>query len=138
MLCVKKNERYDCKNARQIKKKTMQCMRILNAKNARQIKKKIWSKTQKLKIFQFRSVEHRLNTNRVRQRAMIKNQGIFNRSKNTFDRSKFQKFEFFEKQQKIMQKPLNPNNFMNEMHENEFKSFSKTLILNPELQNKIF
>ena len=37
-----------------------------------------------------------------------------------------------------MQKPLNPNNFMNEMHENEFKSFSKTLILNPELQNKIF
>ena len=28
---------------------------------------------------------------------MIKNQGIFDRLKNTFDRSKFLKFEFFEK-----------------------------------------
>ena len=37
-----------------------------------------------------------------------------------------------------MQKPLNPNNFMNGMHENEFKSFSKTLILNPELQKQDF
>ena len=27
---------------------------------------------------------------------------------------------------------------MNEMHENEFKSFSKTFVFNLELQNKIF
>ena len=64
--------------------------------------------------FQFRSVKHRSNTNRVKQRAMIKNQEIF------------WNFEFFEKLHKIMQKQLNPSNFMNEMHENEFKCFSKT------------
>ena len=67
---------------------------------------------------------------------MIKNQGIFDK-KNTFDRSKFWKFEFFEKLSKIMQKHLNPSNFMNEMHQNEFKSFSKTLVFNPKLQNKV-
>ena len=37
-----------------------------------------------------------------------------------------------------MEKTLNPNNFMNEMHENEFKSFSKTFFFNPELQNTDF
>ena len=44
----------------------------------------------------------------------------------------------FEKLQKIMQKQLNPSDFMNEMHENEFKCFSKTWFFNPKLQNKIF
>ena len=63
--------------------------------------------------FQFRSVKHRSNTNRVKQRAMIKNQEIF------------WNFEFFEKLHKIMQKQLNPNNFMNEMHETEFNVFQK-------------
>ena len=48
------------------------------------------------------------------------------------------KLNFFEKLQKIMQYPLNPNNFMNEMHENEFKFFFKTFVFNLELQNKIF
>ena len=37
-----------------------------------------------------------------------------------------------------MQKTLNQKNFMNEMHENEFKCFSKTLEFNLELQNKDF
>ena len=37
-----------------------------------------------------------------------------------------------------MQKTLNPNNFMNEMHENEFKSFSKTIFFNPEFQKQDF
>ena len=37
-----------------------------------------------------------------------------------------------------MQKTLNPKNFMNEMHENEFKSFSKTFVFNLKLQNKVF
>ena len=32
-----------------------------------------------------------------------------------------------------MQKTLNPNNFMNELDENEFKSFSKTFVFNPKL-----
>ena len=33
-----------------------------------------------------------------------------------------------------MQKTLKPNNFINEMHENEFKIFSKTFVFNPEFQ----
>ena len=37
-----------------------------------------------------------------------------------------------------MQKLLKPSNFMNEMHENEFKSFSKTFVFNPKLQKKDF
>ena len=37
-----------------------------------------------------------------------------------------------------MQKTLNPNNFMNEIHENEFKSFSKTFVFNLELQKQVF
>ena len=37
-----------------------------------------------------------------------------------------------------MQKTLKPNNFMNEMHENEFKSFSETFVFNPKLQKNIF
>ena len=86
-----------------------------------------------MKIFQFQLVKHRSNTNRVRHRAMIKNQGIFDRSKNTFDRLKFWKFEFLKKLQKIIQKHLNPSNFINEMHENEFKIFPQTLVFNPEL-----
>ena len=57
--------------------------------------------------------------------AMIKNEGIFDQSKNTFDQSKFQKFEFFEKLQKITQKQLNPSNFMNEMHVMSLNVFKK-------------
>ena len=34
--------------------------------------KKNWSKTYKLKIFQFRSVEHRSNTNQVRHKQASK------------------------------------------------------------------
>ena len=62
----------------------------------------------------------------------------FNKLKNTFDRLKFWNIGFFKKQQKFLQKTLNPNNFMNEMHENEFKSFSKTFVFNPELQKQNF
>ena len=32
-----------------------------------------------------------------------------------------------------MQKTLKPINFINKMHESEFKSFSKTFVFNPEL-----
>ena len=44
------------------------------------MKKKIGKKHRNWKFFQFRSIEHRLNINQVRLRAMIKNQGIFDRS----------------------------------------------------------
>ena len=37
-----------------------------------------------------------------------------------------------------MQKLLKPINFMKEMHENKFKSLSKTFVFNPKLQNKNF
>ena len=37
-----------------------------------------------------------------------------------------------------MQKTLNSKNFMNEMHENEFESFSKTFVFNPKLQKQDF
>ena len=37
-----------------------------------------------------------------------------------------------------MQKTLKSNNFMNEMHENEFESFSKTFVFNPKLQKQYF
>ena len=37
-----------------------------------------------------------------------------------------------------MQKPLKPTYFMNEMHEYEFKSFSKTHEFNPDLPKTSF
>ena len=45
---------------------------------------------------------------------------------------------FWKKCRRLCKKQLNPSNFMNEMHENEFKCFSKTWVFNPELQNKVF
>ena len=38
----------------------------------------------------------------------------------------------------MQKKKINPNNFMNEMHENKYKSFSKTFVFNPELQKQDF
>ena len=57
----------------------------------------------------------------------------FNQSSNKFDWSKIWKNQIFEKQSKFMQKLLKAWYFMNEMHEYEIKSFSKTLELNPNL-----
>ena len=71
---------------------------------------------------------------------------IFDRSKNrtyrnkqrltnifncNFDRLKFWKNQFFEKQSKIMQKFLKALKFMNYMHEYEMKCFSKTQVVKP-------
>ena len=56
----------------------------------------------------------------------------------SIDRSKFWKFEFLKNRRRLYRKQLNPSNFMNEMHENEFKCFSKTWVFNLELQNKVF
>ena len=129
------NEKYDCKTTRLIQKKN--AMHV-NPKYKWFMKKKIGKKHRNWKFFQFRSIEHRLNINQVRLRAMIKNQGIFDRSKNTFNRLKFWKFEFLKNRRRLYRKQLNPSNFMNEMYENEFKCFSKTWVFNLELQNKVF
>ena len=37
-----------------------------------------------------------------------------------------------------MQKQLNPSDFMNEMHENEFKSFSKNICFQPRTSKTKF
>ena len=44
----------------------------------------------------------------------------------------------FEKQSNLMQKLLKAQYFMNEMHEYEIKSFSKTLKFNPDLPKTRF
>ena len=44
----------------------------------------------------------------------------------------------FEKQSNLMQKLLKAQYFMNEMHEYEIKSFSKTLEFNPDLPKTRF
>ena len=44
----------------------------------------------------------------------------------------------FEKQSNLMQKLIKAQYFMNEMHEYEIKSFSKTLKFNPDLSKSSF
>ena len=48
------------------------------------------------------------------------------------------KIKFFKKQSNLMQKLLKAQYFMNEMHEYEIKSFSKTLEFNPDLPKTSF
>ena len=48
------------------------------------------------------------------------------------------KNQLFEKQNNLMQKLLKAQYFMNEMHEYEIKSFSKTLEFNPDLPKTSF
>ena len=48
------------------------------------------------------------------------------------------KIKFFKKQSNLMQKLLKAQYFMNEMHEYEIKSFSKTLEFNPDLPKTNF
>ena len=81
------NERYDRKTARWIQKNNATHVNP----NHKGCMKKFWSKTEKLKIFQFRSIEHRSNTNRVRQDQTKNFNRNFDRSKNTLDRSKIWK-----------------------------------------------
>ena len=58
----------------------------------------------------------------------------FDRSRDRFDRSKIWKNQIFEKQRILMQKLLKAHSFINEMHEYEIKSFSKTLEFNPDFR----
>ena len=46
------------------------------------------------------------------------------------------KIEFLKNNKSFMQKTLKPTYFMNEMHEYDFKSFSKTLEFNPDLSKQ--
>ena len=78
-----------------------------------------------------RLIQHQSSTDRKRQRLTNIFNCNFDWSKKKFDRSKFWKYQFFEKQSKIMQKLLKALNFMNHMHEYEMKCFSKTHVLNP-------
>ena len=48
------------------------------------------------------------------------------------------KNQLFEKQNNLMQKFLKAQYFMNEMHEHEIKSFSKTLDFNLDFPKTIF
>ena len=48
------------------------------------------------------------------------------------------KIKFLKKHSNLMQKLLKAQYFMNEMHEYEIKSFSKTLELNPDLPKTSF
>ena len=100
--------------------------------------KKNQSKTQKLKIFQFRSIEHRSNTNRAKQILTKNCYRNFDRSRDRFDRSKIWKNQFFEKQSILMQKLLTSQCFMNKMHEYEMKSFQKPLNLTQIFQKQDF
>ena len=78
-----------------------------------------------------RLIQHQSSTDRKRQRLTNIFNCNFDWSKKKFDRSKFWKYQFFEKQSKIMQKLLKALNFMNHMHGCEMKCFSKTHVLNP-------
>ena len=113
----------------------MQCMWILNINDA-------WKKNlvKNLKIENFSiliswaSIEYQSSQTEAR----LEKSGNFQLIENHTQSIEILKTKFFEKLQKIMQKLLKPRNFMNEMHENEFKCFSKTWVFNLELQNKVF
>ena len=63
---------------------------------------------------------------------------IFNQSSNSFDWLKIWKTQIFEKQSNLIQKLLKVQCFINEMHEYEIKSFSKTLEFNLDLPKTSF
>ena len=82
-----------------------------------------------------RLIQHQSSTDRNRQGLTNIFNHNFDWSKNNFDRSKFWKNQFFEKQSKIMQKLLKALNFMNHMHEYEMKCFSKHMFWTQFSQN---
>ena len=88
----------------------------------------------KTETFQLRSIECQLSQAYSNQK-FYRN---FDRSRDRFNRSKIWKNQFFEKQSNLMQKLLKAQYFMNEMHEYEIKSFSKTLEFNPDLPKTSF
>ena len=79
-------------------------------------------------------IEHRLS----QADSNLKFYRIFDRSSNKFDRSKIWKTQIFEKLRNLIQKLLEAQCVMNEMHKYEIKSFSKTLGFNPDLPKTSF
>ena len=91
-----------------------------------------------MKFFQFQSVEHWSDANRVRLRLDLKNLEIFNWSKVTLDRSKFWKIEFFEKTIIFFAESIFKRFFMTCNTWAWFHKFSKKWVFNQELQNEVF
>ena len=79
-------------------------------------------------------IEHRSNQTNSNLNFYL----IFDRSSNKFDRSKIWKTQIFEKLRNLIQKLLEAQCVMNEMHKYEIKSFSKTLGFNPDLPKTSF
>ena len=96
---------------------------------------------QKLRNWKFSSFDW-LSIDRIPiepgRKSWLKIKGFsIGRKTHSIDRNS-RKLDLLKNSRSFMQKTLNPKNFMNEKHENEFKCFSKTWVFNPELQNKVF
>ena len=104
-----------------------------------------------MKIFQFRSIEHRSNTNRAtieyQSSQADSNQKLLSQFRSierlirlieNLEKKKEKKNQFFEKQSILIQKLLKVQCFMNKMHKYEIKIFSKTLEFNPNLPKTRF
>ena len=89
---------------------------------------------QKIVLIDPTSIEHRSS----QVDSNLKFYRIFNQSSNSFDWLKIWKTQIFEKQSNLIQKLLKIQCFINEMHEYEIKSFSKTLEFNPNLPKTRF
>ena len=100
-----------------------------------------------MKIFQFRSIEHRSNTNRAtieyQSSQADSNQKLLSQFRSIERLIRLienleKKNQFFEKQSILIQKLLKVQCFMNKMHKYEMKIFSKTLEFNPDLPKTRF
>ena len=100
-----------------------------------------------MKIFQFRSIEHRSNTNRAtieyQSSQADSNQKLLSQFRSIERLIRLienleKKNQFFEKQSILIQKLLKVQCFMNKMHKYEIKNFSKTLEFNPDLPKTRF
>ena len=100
-----------------------------------------------MKIFQFRSIEHRSNTNRAtieyQSSQADSNQKLLSQFRSIERLIRLienleKKNQFFEKKSILIQKLLKVQCFMNKMHKYEIKIFSKTLEFNPDLPKTRF
>ena len=128
------NERYDCKTARWIQK-TMQCMWILNINDAWKNRLVRYLKTENFLVSISRALIEYQSSQADSNQKFYRN---FDCSRDRFNRSKIWKNSIFKKQSILMQKLLKAHSFMNEMHEYEVKSFSKTLEFNLDLPKTRF
>ena len=124
------NERYDYKTTRWIQK-TMQCMWILNINDA-------WKKFgQILKNWKFLVLIDRKPIGSADSNQKFLIAILIDRETDSIDQ-KSRKKDIFENKAILCRKLLKALCFMNEMHEYEIKSFSKTLEFNPDLPKTRF